>query len=125
MNFVPAIPEIVVFAMACVTLLAGLFFQRAKQLPFILAQVTLIAAAILTWYTFVHWDGGKTVFSFNDLFVLDQLAVVLKMFIYIACFMSFWYARQYNDERRIPSHEFYVLGLLSTLGMMVLDIPLR
>lgn len=119
-NLVPAIPEIFVLFMACVTLMLGLFLPRLKQISYYLAQVTLIITAFLTGYVYVMLGLGTTIIAFHSVFILDRLSVVLKFFIYLAVFMSFVYSRQYNDERRIPNNEFYVLGLLSTLGMMVL-----
>jgi len=119
-NLVPAIPEIFVAIMACVTLLVGLFAEKWKNISYYLAQITLVIAAWLTWHVFSNYDVSVTAYTFHDSFILDKLAVVLKIFIYLSVFLTFLYSRQYNEERRIPSNEFYVLGLLSVLGMMVL-----
>jgi NADH-quinone oxidoreductase subunit N len=120
LNLVPAIPEIFVLGMACVTLLASLFAPKRSAIAYHLAQLTLIVACVLTIYVFKVADGGQAVITFSSTFILDPLATVLKAFILLAVFFVFIYSRQYNDTRRIPSTEFYVLGLLSTLGMMVL-----
>jgi len=48
-NFIPAIPEIFVSIMVCVTLLMGVFLEkRFKHLTYYLVQGTLIASAFLT-----------------------------------------------------------------------------
>ena len=119
-NLLPAIPEIFILVMACVTLMAGLFSKKRKHISYYLVQITLVFATWLTWHVYTHVDLSKVVYTFHDSFVLDKLAVVLKLFIYLCAFLTFLYSRQYNDDRRIPSNEFYVLGLLSVLGMMVL-----
>jgi len=119
-NFVPAIPEMFVLVMACATLMTGLFATKWKNISYYMVQITLVIAAWLTWHVFASADLAKAVYTFHDSFVLDKLAVVLKIFIYLTAFITFLYSRQYNDDRRIPSNEFYVLGLLSVLGMMIL-----
>lgn len=120
-DFIPAIPEIFVLLMACVTLMAGLFFEkRLKNISYYLVQSTLILVGWLTWHVFALHGFHMKIFAFNSTFVLDKLAVVLKLFIYLSAFLTFLYSRQYNEDRFIPANEFYVLGLLSVLGMMVL-----
>jgi len=119
-NFIPAIPEIFVMVMACVTLMVGLFAEKWKNISYYLVQITLVVAAWLTWHVFAHLDSATVVYTFHNSFVLDKLAVLLKLFIFLCAFMTFLYSRPYNNDRRIPSNEFYVLGLLSVLGMMVL-----
>ncbi len=119
-NLVPAIPEIFILVMACVTLMLGLFLPKKRYLSYYLVQLTLVIAAVLSGYTYVQLDASATVLTFHNTFVLDKLAFFLKLFILLASFMAFLYSRHYNDERRIPHNEYYVLGLLSTLGMMIL-----
>jgi NADH-quinone oxidoreductase subunit N len=119
-NMLPALPEMFVLAMACVTLMAGVFLQQKKQLPYYIVQFTLIVTAGLTWFVYQHFDHSQTVTAFYNSFVLDKLAVSLKLFIYITAFFAFMYSHHYNNDRRIPNTEYYVLGLLSVLGMMVL-----
>lgn len=120
-TFLPAVPEIFVLFMICFTLMSGLFLGRqCKQISYFLVQFTLIGALILTWISFLQFDFDQTVITFSNTFILDKLATVLKTSIFVAAFFSFLYSRQYNIDRYIPSNEFYVLGLLSVLGMMVL-----
>ncbi|AAO90932.1 NADH:ubiquinone oxidoreductase subunit N [Coxiella burnetii] len=119
-NFIPAVPEMFVLFMALVILLAGVFIKKRHQIPYYLTQITLILVAGLTWYIFTYSDFAETSFTFHHMFVLDRFSVYLKLFIYLSVFFAFIYAREYNDERKIPHTEFYVLGLLSMLGMVAL-----
>ncbi|MCH9769897.1 MAG: NADH-quinone oxidoreductase subunit NuoN [Gammaproteobacteria bacterium] len=119
-NLTPALPEIFMLIMVCVSLLLGLFLNKYRHITYYLAQFTLILTALLSWYTYSQFDLSNTVYTFHHSFVLDKFTVVLKTAIYLSAFMSFWYARVYNDNRHLPQNEFYVLGLLSVLGMMVL-----
>ncbi|WP_372443102.1 NADH-quinone oxidoreductase subunit NuoN [Coxiella-like endosymbiont of Rhipicephalus sanguineus] len=59
------------------------------------------------------------IFTFHCLFVLDYLSVYLKLFIYLAVFFTFLYAREYNQERKIPVTEFCVRSFV-LVRMMVL-----
>ena len=114
-SLTPAIPEIVVLIMACITLLTGVF-TRIRILSYLLAQLTLIIVAILTYQQF----GGPTEITFSGSFILDKVAIILKLSIYVATFLTFAYSRHYVKEKGMPETEYYVLGLFSVLGMMVL-----
>lgn len=119
-DYMPALPEIWMMVMVCVTLLAGLFTKKDSSVTYLMSQVVLLGAAICTWYSFSHYavhPGGALIF--HGQFVLDSLAAILKLFVYLIVFVVFIYSRQYNQDRNVP-HEFYVLGLISTLGMMIL-----
>ncbi len=119
-SFMPAIAEIWMMVMICVTLLTGLFSRKDSPITYVLTQITLVVAAYFSWYAYVRWGAGEGTLVFNQQFVLDRLATVLKLFIYLIVSVVFLFSRQYNQERSIPLQEFYVLGLLSTLGMMIL-----
>ena len=56
----------------------------------------------------------------HGLFISDDTAHLMKLFICISVGLSFFYSRYYIDERKMPSGDYYVLGLFSTLGMMAL-----
>lgn len=119
-NLVPLIPEMFVLVMALITLLTGAFFSKRQTIVYYLSQITLIIVAWLTWHVYSTYDASQTVFTFYNSFIFDRLALVFKLFIYLCVFLTFVYSRQYNDERKIPCNEFYVLALLSMLGMMIL-----
>lgn len=116
-NLIPLLPEIFVTTMTCIVLLADLFLTKNRQQwVYYLAQLTLVGAAGLTIY---YYSVPKT-FALHDLFVHDQIASLLKIFIYICSFLAFLYARDYVRVRHMMQGEYYILGLLSVLGMMVL-----
>ncbi len=115
-TFIPAGPEIFVLTMACIILLIDLFCRTKFNIAYYLVQLTLLIAAGLTWS---QWSLAPVV-TFHDTFVLDKFAIVLKLVVYFLNFFVFWYSRQYTDDRNMLRGEYYVLGLLSTLGMMVL-----
>lgn len=115
----PALPEIWVAFMACVILMLGVFVKNNRLMTFLLSLLTVLVAAVLSGYTF-HLLNGAPLYAFSNTFVLDKFSIGLKIFIDIAMFFTFWYSYGYNEQNRMPESEFYVLGLLSTFGMLVL-----
>ncbi len=112
-----AIPEMIILATACVTLLVDLFLRRSfPSLSFFCASAGLILAAA---FNFLYLGSYKTII-FSGLFISDDVAQLMKLFIYLSVFLSFLYSKQYIEERKMPTGDYYVLGLFSTLGMMVL-----
>ncbi|MGD8689785.1 MAG: NADH-quinone oxidoreductase subunit NuoN, partial [Gammaproteobacteria bacterium] len=61
-----------------------------------------------------------TVYTFNGMFVADPLANALKMITYLVMAVVFLYSRDYLRERGLFKGEFFVLGLLGMLGMMIM-----
>lgn len=113
----PAIAEIFVLSATCFILLADAFMgKRSPTLIYLFVQSTLVIAAILTFSQF----NQATMIIFNGTYILDNLAVLLKLLIYAFSFMAFVYSRSYLPKIKVPSGEYYVLGLFSVLGMMVI-----
>ncbi|KTC76860.1 NADH-quinone oxidoreductase subunit NuoN [Legionella brunensis] len=112
-----ALPEMIVLVTACVALLADLFLrQRYASIAFILVEIGLVLAACVSFLLL----GGFRVSILGGLFISDDIAQLMKLFIYLSVFLCFLYSRHYIDERQIPSGDYYILGLFSTLGMMIL-----
>jgi NADH-quinone oxidoreductase subunit N len=116
-NIAAALPEIFVFAMACLILVVDLFISDARRmLTYLLVQATLVGAIVLT----AQGAGLAPVRAFNDMFVLDAPAVVLKLAIYAVMFFVFAYSREYLRDRGMFRGEYFVLGLFGLVGMMVM-----
>lgn len=121
LNLFPIIPEIFVLSMACVALLLEAFLgKRVRWLTYATVQLTLLGAALLT----CGQIGSSKIILFDGMFIQDKLSVFFKLFIYLTAFLSFLYSRTYllelDNVRKMPRGEFYLLGLFSVLGMMVL-----
>ncbi|CAM4408730.1 MAG: NADH-quinone oxidoreductase subunit N [Legionellaceae bacterium] len=112
-HFIPVIPELFLLGMVCIILIQGLFF---KKTAYFLSQLTLLLLACLT----IKLSYLPTTYAFNHMFVLDKVASLSKLFIYLMTSFAFWLARRYNDERKIAENEYIVLGLFSVLGMMIM-----
>lgn len=116
-TFMYVLPEIIVLATACIALLSDLFLgKRVKSIALTVALIGLCFSAVVSFM--LHDEFSKVIF--NGLFISDDMAQLMKIFIYVSVFLSFAYSKSYLDERNMPSGDFYVLGLLSTLGMMTL-----
>lgn len=120
-SYLPALPEIFLLIMSCVTLMLGVFCRPSVQnrMTYVVSQLSLCVAAFLAWLVFTN-SGVAVTYAFHHTFIMDKLAASLKIFIVVAMVATFWYSRCYNEENKMPVLEFHVLGLLSTLGMFVL-----
>lgn len=112
-----ATPEIIILVTACITLLLDLFFKdRMPSIAFTTASFGLFIAALVSFLLL----GNFKVILLGGLFISDDVSHLLKLFIYLSVFLGFFYSKDYIKERHMPSGDYYVLGLLSTLGMMIL-----
>ncbi len=117
-NFIPVLPEIFLLAMICVVLLADLFVpQKTRLVTYSLTQLTLIGTTLLVVWLYL---SAPATIIFHGAFVLDRFAVTLKFFMLLITIFAFIYGRDYIREHKIPRGEYYILGLLAVLGMMVL-----
>ena len=116
-DLMPALPEMVMLAMTCLVLVVDLFLPQEKRgFTLLLSIVTLImtigAVVLVAPVTEVSTFGGS--------FVLDQLAIVLKIAVCAITILVFVYSRDYLVDHSIYKGEYYVLGLFATLGMMIM-----
>ncbi|KTD19713.1 NADH-quinone oxidoreductase subunit NuoN [Legionella londiniensis] len=116
-NIHVALPEMIVLTTACVALISDLFLNR--RMPGIAFYFACAGLALAGVISFLLLGQFKTVI-FHALFVSDDSAQLMKLFIYFSVLLSFIYSRHYINERQIPSGDYYILGLFSTLGMMAL-----
>lgn len=116
-NIHVALPEIIVLSTACLALLADLFLQhRIKSIAFYIACIGLLTALCVSGLYF----GTFKIVAFNGLFISDDIGHIMKSFIYLTVLLGFIYSQSYIQERKMPLGDYYVLGLFSTLGMMIL-----
>jgi len=110
-------PEIFLLVMACVVLVVDVFIEESRRnLTYSLSQLSLLVTAGLI----TLGEADQRVLAFNDMFIQDQLADTLKLFILAITFVIFVYSRDYLRDRDIFKGEFYVLGLFGVLGMMIM-----
>lgn len=116
-DFTLIIPEIFVLTMACLVLVIDAFLKdEQRNVSYLLSLATLIGAALITWNN----PATSPAIAFSGTFVVDAMADVMKFSVYLVTAAVFVYSRQYLRDRALFKGEFYVLGLFSVLGMMVL-----
>lgn len=115
-NFLPASAEIFVAVMALVLMLAGTFFRQVRGIGFVLAEITLLGAALITLSILPE----ATVYTFDTMYIADMMGSVLKLMILCAMAVALLYGQGYLADRNIDRPEYYLLALLMTLGMMVM-----
>jgi NADH-quinone oxidoreductase subunit N len=119
LKFSAAIPEIFLLCMGCFILLVDVYLpERRRIITYFLVQAALIGVFFLTVPQFGEYPEPIITFSGN--YILDKLAVLSKLFIYLFSLFAFAYAREYITVRKIARSEYYLLGLFAVLGMSVM-----
>ncbi len=117
LNLQASAPEIFILAAVSVILLIDLFLDDARRhWTYLLTLATLAIAAALTLAS----AGAPVQRAFNGMFVVDPMAVVLKLFVYLGVAAILIYSREYTRSRQLFRGEFFVLALFATLGMLVM-----
>ena len=120
LDFIVALPEIVLLAGACGLVLVDLFVKSEyRRASFFMAQCVLLSCAAATLIVLLG-TGGVLIHAFNKLYVADVMAHVLKLAAYGTVSAVLVYARQYLLDRGLLQGEFLTLLLFALLGMMVM-----
>ena len=111
-----AVPELFLLGAISVILLLDLFVsERFQNLTYYLTLATLA----VTGYFVVGLIGESRVI-FDGTFVLDSVASTFKVFIVGFSVVAMIYSRYYLRVHNLLKGEYFVLVLLSVLGMMVM-----
>src|ERR1700733_6945727 len=112
-----ATPEIFLSLAACALLMLDLFLSDSgRRWNGALAIVAVLVTAVLAAVQPV----SARVVALGGLYELDRMAQVLKVVTLLSVAVVFVYSTDYLQRRAILKGEYYVLGLFSTLGAMVL-----
>ncbi len=117
MNFSLVTPEIFLLSATCFILLLDVFLGDKCR---ILGYLSAIGAMLTTALLVVVSYGGDKAEALNGMFVLDNMAIVLKTSVLLIVVAIFIYARPYLIDRKIFKGEFYTLSMFATLGMMIM-----
>lgn len=116
-DFAAASAEIFLLSAICVILLVDVFLSdRHRWVTYALSLLALVGTA----YTTVHFGVDTRVSAFHGTFINDPMGDVLKLFSYGAVAVAFLYSREYLERRGLFKGEYFVLGLLALLGVMVM-----
>ena len=117
-DLLPAYAEIFLLTMACVVLVVDLFLDDDQR--YITYALSLFTLAGCAFFTAGVSSIPSPTYTFNNMFVSDVMANVLKMLAYIAVAAGMVYSRSYLAERGMLRGEYFSLSLFATLGMMVM-----
>ena len=131
LDFLIALPEIVLLAGTCALLLVDLRVSgEDRRTSWILAQCVLLACAVSTVIVLLgSVTGAKplsepgsiaVLYGFNRMFVADLMSHLLKLVAYGAVSAALVYSRQYLLDRGLLRGEFLALLLFSLLGVMLM-----
>ncbi|WP_319381402.1 NADH-quinone oxidoreductase subunit NuoN [Thiomicrorhabdus sp.] len=116
-SFAPAMPEMVLLALTSFILVADTFWSKRYQFAtYYATQFSLVVVGYLILASFT----ADQVFTFNDSFVRDSFADIMKLFTLIVSLGIFLFSREYLLQHKFYSGEFFVLGLFGILGMFVM-----
>src|ERR1043165_429073 len=113
----PALPEIALLLMTCVILLIDLFVQqKSSLLTYIATQISLVITLALVFH--LHRIPAQILLYQH--FTWDLVAYFIKLCILVFSLFAFVYARDAIKRLHIHAGEYYLLGLFSIIGMLVL-----
>ena len=111
-----ALPELFMVAAIALILLLDLFVsERFQNLTYYLTQSTL---AITGYFAFNLI--GESAVIFDGTFVLDTIGSYFKVFMMVFTIVALVYSRHYLRAHNLLKGEYFILSLLSVLGMMVM-----
>jgi NADH-quinone oxidoreductase subunit N len=112
-----AAAEIFVLSAICVVLLIDVFLSdRTRWITYALSLLTVAGAA---WVT-IEYGVQARVAAFDGMYIADPMGDLLKLFSYGTVAVSFLYSREYLQRRGLFRGEYFILGLVALLGVMVM-----
>jgi NADH-quinone oxidoreductase subunit N len=112
-----AAAEVFVLTALCVILVIDVFLtDRSRWLTYVLSLLTLAGAAYMT----IRYGVQARVTAFDGMYIADPMGDVLKLFSYGTVAVSFLYSREYLQRRGLFKGEYFILGLVALLGVMVM-----
>ena len=116
-DILSVLPELTVLSMGMFILILDLFIKPQNRFVIYgLTQFTLFAAAVFTFQSHTPAVG----YVFNNMFVDDSLADVLKLMTYLGTSIMLVYTRHYMQLRNMFRGEYYAMVLFSMLGMTIM-----
>lgn len=111
------LPEIIITVMSCTILLFDLFIsEKKKEIIYYLSQITLI----LVIFSLLFLLNKHYCILFNGSIIFDFLSILLKLGVVITTMFIFLYSKNYLKSIDLFKGEYFVLCLLSILGMMIM-----
>ncbi|WP_041066658.1 NADH-quinone oxidoreductase subunit NuoN [Thiolapillus brandeum] len=116
-TLLPLLPEIVLLSAIAAILILDLFLDQAKRF---FTYGLSIAALVATIAAVMASGGEHSQTLMYGAYVRDAMSDVLKISLLSVGIFAFIYSRAYLVERGLFRGEFYTLGMLAILGMMIM-----
>jgi NADH-quinone oxidoreductase subunit N len=115
--FSPAIPEMVLLALASFILIADtVWSKKHPNATYWASQISLVIVGVLILMSFTT----ETHVTFHESFIRDAFGDALKLFILLVSIGVFLFSRDYMRMNNFYKGEFFTLGLFAILGMFVM-----
>ena len=116
-GYITALPELLLLTLICFLLVIDTFIPaQKKRLTAYMSGFSLLLVTLALISTYPEAES----IVFAGTYVLDPLATTLKVIICLMTLLVYFYAEDYLSEHGWLSGEFFILGLFSVLGMMIL-----
>ena len=116
-DFLVAAPEIILLGLICAVLVADLFVDNEHRIA--TYWMSIVSLAITGW-ALAETAPAAAVVVFDGSYISDPLSQVLKLTAVGFVAIAFLYARDYLRANDLHRGEYYVLGLVGLLGMMIM-----
>lgn len=116
-NFLAALPEIVLLGLICVVLLTDLFIDEDRRV--VTFWLTIASLGATMWALLATAPEARTL-TFSGSYISDPFSQILKVAAVGFVGVCFVYARDYLAANKLHKGEFYLLGLFGLLGMMIM-----
>jgi NADH-quinone oxidoreductase subunit N len=116
-TYISAAPEMTLLGLICVVLIADLFVDNEHRVATF--WMAIVSLGVTLWTLLATVPDGR-VLVFDNAYVSDSLSQVLKVTAVGFVAVAFLYSRDYLRANDLHKGEFYVLGLLGLLGMMIM-----
>ncbi|WP_420547143.1 NADH-quinone oxidoreductase subunit NuoN [Curvivirga sp.] len=114
----PAYPEIFLAIAIMALMMIGAYSKAENTLGAVsaLTQVSFVVTAGLVLFVV----GGTTQLAMNDLFIVDQFAVYMKLLILLASLLAVTMSNGFIRREGMAKFEYPILIAFATLGMMMM-----
>ena len=117
-EYAAASAEIFLLSAVCAILMIDVFLSDAKR--WITYALSLLALAGTAYVTVRYGAVDTRVAAFHGTFIADPMGNALKLFSYGTVAVAFLYSREYLERRGLFKGEYFILGLVALLGVMVM-----
>jgi NADH-quinone oxidoreductase subunit N len=91
--------------------------QSGRRLTYLIAFVSTVVAGV--WFSALALDPAQH-YYFSRMYVVDSFASVMKAVVSFGFAVSILYSRKYLEDRGIFRGDFYLLGMFSLLGQLIM-----